>query len=63
MTLIMPIWFKYAEWDRSDPKHPRIKGPKKNATKKAVEAYLRDMEEERRASEAKEKSPSGLGNK
>lgn len=51
MTIAEPVWFRYAEWDYSDPSFPVLIGLRKDTPSEIVEQFKRDQEMYREAEE------------
>ena len=43
MTMAEPVWFRYVEWDYSDPSFPVMKGLRKDTPKEIVRKFEKDQ--------------------
>ena len=43
MTIAEPVWFRYAEWDYSDPSFPVLIGLRKDTPPEIVKQFKRDQ--------------------
>ena len=44
MSMAMPEWFVYVEWDYSDPSFPVMKGLRKDTSPELVKKFEEDQE-------------------
>ena len=43
MTMAEPVWFRYAEWDYSDPSFPVMKGLRKDTPPEIAKRFEEDQ--------------------
>jgi hypothetical protein len=51
MTMAEPVWFRYTEWDYSDPSFPVMKGLRKDTPPEIVKVFRKDQRAFRKAAE------------
>ncbi len=51
MSMAEPEWFRYVEWDYSDPSFPVMKGLRKDTPPELVKKFEEDQKAYRRARE------------
>ncbi len=51
MTMEEPVWFRYVEWDYSDPSFPVMKGLRKDTPPEIVKRFKKDQKMFREARE------------
>ena len=51
MTMMEPVWFRYVEWDYSDPSFPVMIGLRKDTPQEIVKRFKKDQRAFARARE------------
>ena len=51
MTMIEPVWFRYVEWDYSDPMFPVMKGLREDTPPEIRKQFKKDQRAYRKAYE------------
>ena len=51
MTMMEPVWFRYVEWDYSDPSFPVMIGLRKDTPPEIVKKFEEDQKAYREAEE------------